>query len=85
MGPYSYFIEPNGITRPARQKRNIMSITIESVIAAWNRAEEARNSAETLSAAWGTPSRIVGLALSAANALAVEHQALEAAWQMQEK
>ena len=62
-----------------------MSITIESVIAAWQRAEDARNAAEELSAAWGTPSRIVGVALSYANALAVEHQALEAAWQRQAK
>ena len=61
-----------------------MSITIESVVAAWERAEEARNAAETLSAAWA-PSRIVGLALSTASALAAEHAALETAWQMQAK
>ena len=84
MGPYSYFIEQPGITPTDSKRETIMSLTIESVIAAWQRAEDARNSAETLSAAWA-PSRIVGLALSAANALAVEHQALEAAWQRQAK
>ena len=61
-----------------------MSLTIESVIAAWQRAEDARNAAEALSAAWA-PSRIVGVALSYANALAAEHAVLETAWQRQEK
>ena len=62
-----------------------MSITIEAVISAWNRAEGARNAAEELSATWGTPSRIVGAALSYANALAAEHAELETAFRLQPK
>jgi len=59
-----------------------MSITTEILVAAWQRAEDARQSVENLR--W-EPSRIVGLAISAENDLAAEHARLELAYQMQAK